>query len=120
MRHRLGIVGSWEKGPKGIDISLEKYLSTGMVEVYCPWPGYLFPSKSEGMRVFLEKGKYSWTGIIVSARVGALSDFFTSKEFLKSVEKNPVCVYLVKLDRDTPFDENIIGVRVELINEKKL
>ena len=43
---RIGIVGSWENGPTANDISLEKFLSTGEVEVYCPWSDYLFSSNA--------------------------------------------------------------------------
>lgn len=63
------------------------------------------------MRVFLENGKDSWTGTIVSARVGVLSNSFTPREFSESVGKNPVGVYLVKLDQGPPI-KNIIGTVV--------
>lgn len=113
MQKRLGIVGSWEKGPNEIDISLEKFLSMGEVEVYCPWSDYLFPSKVKGMPVVLEKGSISWAGKIIEGRIGVLSDMFTPKEFLESVGKNPVGVYIVRLDKETPANENIIGAAVE-------
>jgi len=35
LRRCLGVVGSFEKGPNGLDISLEKFQMWGSVEVYC-------------------------------------------------------------------------------------
>ena len=111
---KIGIVGSWEKGPNGVDISLQKFLLTGVVEVYCPAAEFMDFSMSTGMPVFLEKGELSWKGEIKGGRIGILSDKFTPKDFLDSVGKNSVGVYLVGLSSETPVNENIIGAVVEL------
>lgn len=83
MLKRLGIVGSWEKGPNGKDISLEKFLSTGDVEVYAPVSEYLDFSLAKGMPVELMKEGHFWKGEIVLSGTGYLtgSSGFTPRHF---------------------------------------
>ena len=52
---KIGIVGSGEKGADVLDVSLAKFLSTGMVEVFCPASEFKDFSISAGIPVVLEK-----------------------------------------------------------------
>jgi hypothetical protein len=109
---KIGIVGSWEKGHADENVSLQKFLSTGVLEVFCPAAEFMDFSMSTGMPVSLKKGAHSWKGEIKGGRIGVLSDKFTPKEFRDAIGKNSVGVYLVRLSSETPVNEHIIGVDV--------
>ena len=116
MLKRLGIVGSWEKGPDGKDISLEKFQSTGDVEIYAPVSEYLDFSLARGMPVELIKEGHFWKGEIVLSRTGYLtgSSGFSPRNFAQAIGNNPVGVYIVRLSRETPVMPEIIGATAYL------
>ena len=116
MPKRLGIVGSWEKSPDGTDISLEKFLYMGEVEVFCPISEYLDFSLSLGAPVELEKEGHYWKGEILLSRTGYLegSSDFTPREFPQTIGSDPVGIYVVRLFRETPVTPEIIGATAYL------
>lgn len=116
-QRELGIVGSWEKGARGEDISLEKFILTGSVEVFCPIEGYMDFSFAPEMPVVLRKCERSWSGKILHFRTGYLtaSPGFTPREFALENGTRPVGVYIVRLDLETPVTPEIIGSVVVLI-----
>ena len=109
-RGRLGIVGSWEKGPNGLDISLEKFQKWGAAEVYCRLDEYR-PHMRGGALVSIAKGEHLWRGQLISSRRGSLiaSPGFTPRDFAEEVGAETVGHYLVVLDPDTPATSEIIG-----------
>ena len=116
MSRYLGIVGSWEKGPAGSDISLEKFLYMGEVEVFCPISEYLDFSLSLGAPIEIEKEGRFWRGEIILSRTGYLTNIpeFSPSYFAKTVGSDPVGIYIVRLSRETPVTPEIIGARVYL------
>ena len=112
----LGIVGSWEKGAEGADISLEKFLFMGEVEVFCPIDDYLDFSLSIGATVETEKAGHFWRGEIILSRTGYLTNSpeFTPSDFARTVGNDPVGIYIVRLSPDTPVTEEIIGATAYL------
>ncbi|MHB8370178.1 MAG: hypothetical protein ACYDBP_10935 [Leptospirales bacterium] len=114
-RRRLGVVGSWEKGPNGLDISLEKFQKWGSVEVYCRLEEYA-PLTLVGTRVRIEVSGLVWRGELTSSRPGHLtaSPGFTPRDFADEVGTNTVGHYLVSLDKETPATPEIIGATVYL------
>ena len=113
---KIGIVGSWEKGPNWEDISLEKFLQMGTVEVFCPISEYLDFSMAPGAPVRIEKEGHLWRGEIRIGRSGSLTNSpgFTPADFARMVGNDPVGVYLVRLFPETPVTPNIIGATVSL------
>lgn len=116
MSKRLGIVGRWEKGPGGLDVSLDKFLYMGEVEVFCPISEYLDFSLSIEAPVELEKEGYYWKGAILLSRTGYLtgSPDFTPRDFAQAIGNDPVGVYIVRLSRETPVTPEIIGATAYL------
>jgi len=115
LRRCLGVVGSFEKGPNGLDISLEKFQMRGGVEVYCRMQEYK-PFMLVGTPVTIEKEDRAWRGELISSRHGHLtaSSGFTPRDFALEVGSNTIGHYLVKLDKETPATPEIIGARVYL------
>lgn len=111
---RLGIVGYPEKDTTGEDVSLAEFLSTGTVEVFCFAPEYIDFSLSQGIPVVIENGSCSWKGEIVGGRTEILNKAFTPGDFVRTVGKSPVGVYLVRLDRKTPATPEIVGATAYL------
>ena len=109
-RGRLGIVGSWEKGPNGLDISLEKFQKWGAAEVYCRLDEYR-THILVGVLVSIEKGEHLWRGQLISSRRGSLiaSPGFTPRDFAEEVGTETVGHYLIVLDPNTPATPEIIG-----------
>ena len=116
MPKHLGIVGSWEKGPDGSDVSIEKFLFLGEVEVFCPISDYLDFSLSPGAPVEIEKGGHFWRGEILLSRTGYLTNSpeLTPSDFARTVGNDPVGVDIVRLSPDTPVTEEIIGAEAFL------
>ena len=112
---RIGIVGSPEKDATGKDVSLAKFLTTGTVEVFCFAPEYIDFSLSQGIPVVIEKESHSWNGEIVGGRTEILNEAFTPGDFVRTVGKSPVGVYLVRLDRKTPATPEIVGAGAYLV-----
>lgn len=114
-RRYLGVVGSWEKGPDGVDISLEKFQMWGAVEVYCRLDKYM-SFILVGTPVMIETEERAWRGELISSRHGHLtaSAGFTPRDFALEVGTNTVGHYLVKLDTSTPATPEIIGAKVYL------
>ena len=116
MSRCLGIVGSWEKGPDGADISLEKFLYMGEVEVFCPISEYLDFSLAQGTPVEIETPGHFWKGEVVLSRTGYLtnSSEFTPSDFARAIGNDPVGVYIVRLSPETPVTKEIIGATARL------
>jgi len=113
---KIGIVGSWEKGPNGLDFSLEKFQMWGSIEVYCRLEDYK-PFMLVGTPVIIATEERAWRGELTSSRHGHLtaSAGFTPQDFALEVGTNTVGHYLVKLDKETPATPEIIGAEVFLV-----
>ncbi len=114
MSQFIGIVGSQEKDLDGKDVSLEKYRSTGVVEVFCERSLFADFSSGIGVPVVIRKGSVVWEGELAGFRLGVLNPGFTPREFAESIPDNNVGIYTIRLSSDTSVTPGMIGARVYL------